>query len=449
MFQALSATPKPIILLIASFLFPSELSLYLGDLRLPPHRVVLIPIIFYAVAQMLIRPDFRIRSWDVMFALFGAWTVYVYYIHTGDQAGFIFGASQALDSVGAYILARALVRTPEQCLATLKIMLAAIIIAALIALPETLLGELYTHNLMRELTGIVQPTGIDKRMGLTRAYGTFDHPIHYGTFCAGFFAFLYAAERRLSARNKRAGIIVGATFLGLSSAPLLSIFMQGGMLIWERLTRQIAMRTAITVTIIVGMYVGAALVSNRSPIHIIATSMTLDSWTGFYRIQIWTHGLENIWMSPFIGIGQAEWARPQWMVSSTIDAFWLVTAMRTGIPAFLLLVAAILLLGRAAVVRGCRSRDANISRIAMGWMMSLIALCLIGTTVHFWNVLLAYFFFFLGMGGWIADPSAWSNRTVAADAPLARKRHPSLDPSRWHRPEQEPALPPYAALPAH
>jgi hypothetical protein len=450
MIEALRNTPKPILLLIISFLFPSELSLYLDGLRLPPHRVVLLPIILFAVYRIMIRSDIRIRSWDVMFVLFGVWTTYVYYQHTGDVDGFIFGASQALDSVGAYIVTRAYIRTPEQCRATLKAMVGAIGVAGLIALPETLLGELYTHNLMRELTGIVQPTGIDKRMGLTRAYGTFDHPIHYGTFCAGLFAFLWAAERRHAVRGKRAAIVAGATFLGLSSAPLLSLMMQSAMLIWERFTRGIAMRTAMTVAIVVGMYLGASLISNRSPITLIATGMTFDSWTGFYRIQIWTHGMENVWGSPWTGIGQAEWERPGWMVSSTIDAFWLVLTMRTGIPSFFILVTAISLLGRAVVVRGCQARDGALRRISNGWMMSLIALCLVGTTVHYWNVLYAYFFFFLGMAGWIADPTAWSSRQVASSpGQLKRRRHPSLEPGRPPVAVHEPAVPLYLPAPAH
>ena len=37
--------------------------------------------------------------------------------------------------------------------------------------------------------------------------------------------------------------------------------------------------------------------------------------------------------------------------------------------------------------------------------MSLVALSLVGTTVHFWNVLYTFFFFFLGISGWIADPA--------------------------------------------
>ena len=47
----------------------------------------------------------------------------------------------------------------------------------------------------------------------------------------------------------------------------------------------------------------------------------------------------------------------------------------------------------------------------------MIALALIGCTVHFWNVLYAFFFFFIGLAGWIADPVR-----VRAAARQSRKR---------------------------
>ena len=41
----------------------------------------------------------------------------------------------------------------------------------------------------------------------------------------------------------------------------------------------------------------------------------------------------NVWKYPLLGIGLGEWERPAWMFSSTIDAFWLVIMIRTGVPA--------------------------------------------------------------------------------------------------------------------
>ena len=41
--------------------------------------------------------------------------------------------------------------------------------------------------------------------------------------------------------------------------------------------------------------------------------------------------------------------------------------------------------------------------IAIGWTISFLAIAIAGGTVHYWNSLYAYFFFLIGMGGWLAD----------------------------------------------
>lgn len=409
--------PAPVVLLILSFLCPTEFSLYVADLRLPPHRVALLLLFPFAIWRLLTRRDIRICAFDVLMGLFGIWLIGIYQYHDGSD-GLVYGGSLALESLGAYLVARAWIRSLEAMLATLKVMAVAIGAAALFALPETVFGATFTHDLLQQLTGYQHPTVVESRLGLTRAYGTFDHPIHYGTFCAGLLASFWYAERRLERKLKRAALIGGATFLGLSSAPLLCIALQSSMLVWERVTRGIAARVTLSLAGLAGLYIGVSVVATRSPIKLIATGLTLDSWTGFYRLQIWEHGLANVWENPWTGIGLADWDRPAWMVSSTVDAFWLVTAMRSGIPSFLLLAGAIALLARSVVRGTALSRDRDIRRLGMGWMMSLIALCLIATTVHYWNVLHAYYFFFLGLGGWIADP----RRTVATVRTQVRTR---------------------------
>jgi hypothetical protein len=423
---AIKSAPYPLIFLIISFLCPVELAIYIGEIRLPPHRVALVILVPWALWRIATRADIRIRSFDTFFILFGLWTMWAYRQHD-PVGGFVYGGSIALECVGAYLVPRAWIRDTASLRATLKVMLLAILTAGLLALPETLFGKIFTHDLMAQLTGYTHPTGVEQRAGgLTRAYSVFDHPIHYGTFCAGLFAMFWYAEKRTVKRGVRSVMISGATLLGVSSAPLLCIFLQLSMLSWEYLSRGLKQRMPFTMAILAGLYVGMSLVSNRSPMNHIATGMTFDSWTGFYRLQIWEHGLNNVWANPMIGIGLNEWERPSWMISPTVDAFWLVIAMRTGIPAILLVSIAILILGRRVVVRSITSRDLEIRRLATGWMMSLIALCLIAATVHFWNVLSSFFFFFLGLGGWAADPKRQKAKVlkpiVAAD-PLDQLAH--------------------------
>ena len=431
--------PLPVVLILVSFLCPTEFSLYIAGLRLPPHRLALLLLFPIAIARLVVSPDQRIRGFDILFILYGLWTFGVYGMHSG-QEGFVYGGSLALEALGGYFVARAFVRTTDQLRATMRASILAIVAAMLIALPETLLGQIFTHDLLRQITGYHHPIGIETRLGLTRAYGTFDHPIHYGTFCAALLALFWYAENRATNRKINAGTLTFATFLGLSSAPMLCLGLQGGMLVWERVTRSIKARMALTMTALAGIYIAMSLLSNRSPIAFIATGMTLDPWTGFYRLQIWDAGLENVWGSPWTGIGLAAWERPWWMISDTVDAFWLVTGMRQGIPAFLLLALAIIVLARSVLKQRWRHADGQAQKIAMGWMMSLIALSLVGATVHYWNVLHTFFFFFIGLGAWIADPSraalaSFGASTRAANQPRTMtRRNPNPNEPLFGRP---------------
>lgn len=427
--------PLPVIILIIAFLCPTELSLYIAGLRFPPHRVAAIILFPMAIAALLSQRGLKLRGFDIAFIAFNIWTVAMYMRHMGEQEGLVYGGSLALEGLGPYLVARVWIRTQDHMRGALNAMAIAIAVAALIALPETLFGQIFTHEFLRAITGYVHPIGIETRMGLTRAYGTFDHPIHYGTFCAALLALFWYAEQRTANKLKRAALLCSATVLGLSSAPLLCLGLQIAMLIWEKVTRRLKGRASLTWVVIAGLYVGASIFSTRGPIAVIATGMTLDPWTGFYRLQTWEFGLDNVLGNPLFGIGLAEWDRPAWMVSSTVDAFWLVILMRTGIPALLLIVLAIALLARGVVKRGLTQKDADVRRLARGWNMSLIALCLIATTVHLWNVPYAFFFFFLGMAGWLADPARLKVKAKAAKpaeprhAPARRPYIPAIQPA--------------------
>ena len=432
MAKALRDTPWPVLLLVASFLCPTELSIYLGSARLPPHRALLLLLLPVAIFALLGRKGIRPKAFDLAFLGFAIWTVVVYLYHLGQADGLQTGGALALDSFASFLVARAFVRDDRTFMATAGTLLLAVALAGLVALPEMLLGQTFVHDFLRQVTGYVHPVGIEKRLGLTRASGVFDHPIHMGTFCAGSLALaMYAARNDIGA-GARTLVIAVSALTSLSSAPMLSLAVQLGLVAFERATRGIKGRVPMAIGGLIVVFGAISMVATRSPFAIIATGFTLDSWTGYYRLMIWEHGLANVWNHPLMGIGLGDWERPQWMASSTVDAFWLVIAMKGGIPSFILLAAGIVLIGRGVGVR-MRHCGQETRHIATGWMISLLALALVGCTVHYWNVPYAYFFFFLGLGGCFADPlkKAASARTQAVAAKPASR-------IRWLMPEALP-----------
>lgn len=396
--------PLPVLFVVASFLCPSEFSIYLFGLRLPPHRIALLLLLPFALMRLLNGGCVRLKAFDLLVLLYSAWSMTAYTIHGEETEGLVYGGSVALESLGGYAIARAYIRDAATFMATLKLLVISVAIAGLIALPETLLGSYFTRDFLREFIGGEPMPPVEQRLGLYRATSVFDHPIHLGTFCASLLALVWFAERRVSIRTTCLVVIAMATFASLSSAPLLCLGLQIALIALERLTRGIEARLFLLSVVFTGLYLGAMLVSNRSPIALIATGLTLDSWTGYYRLLIWEYGIDTVLAHPLLGIGLADWHRPRWMASSSVDAFWLMIAMRTGIPAVLLLALAVALLAVAVIRSRRRNREPVLRRIAMGWVISLVALSMAAATVHLWNVVFAYFFFFLGLAGWIADP---------------------------------------------
>lgn len=435
MISAIRNAPLPIVLLAISFLFPSELSAEFAGLRLPPHRVALLILGPIATYKLVFSAGSRIKPFDVLIFLYGAWVLYVFTSHGAQAGGFVYGGSIALESFGAYVISRAYVRDVPTLRATLAALLVAVILAGLIALPETLLGRHFTHDLLQQVTGRYHPRALETRLGLTRAYGTFDHPIHLGTFAATLLAMSWYASARLKQAMIRAGLVLMTTFAALSSAPLLCLMVQVSLISWDRVTRSLKGRVKLTALAIVLGFVAVSMMSSRSPFALIATGLTLDPWTGYYRLLIWEYGLANVWQHPWLGLGLNDWERAWWMASASIDAFWLVVAMQTGIPAFLLLVTALVWILFAIARVSRRINDPQAHRLARAWVMSLLALTLLACTVHFWNVMHAYFFFFIGLSGWIADPSL----ALLKGTDTARDRRTS---TASERPKRRPAASP-------
>ena len=99
-------------------------------------------------------------------------------------------------------------------------------------------------------------------------------------------------------------------------------------------------------------------------------------------------------------------------MSDSMDNFWLVTAVRYGLPALALLIATIVVLA----IRQARAaaNDRELNRHRMAWLAIIIGFCVSGITVHFFNALFAYFFFLIGTGSWIAQPGPRPGRDRAA-----------------------------------
>lgn len=393
----------PLFLYFLGVILPSELAVNLFGMALIPVRLVLIVFFVPAVLRLMRSRDVRFQAFDAFLLLALVWLAIALIVNNGFERGAKFGGSLLLESLGGYILARAYVRNGTEFAYAVGTYFLFVMVTALIAIPETFLRLQFVHDLAAAISGLPKAViGSEAgRLGLARANSTFDHPILYGVFCASALGLVWYLQDAGRERWIRAGLLFGATFCAVSSAPFLAFFMIAGYIVWERYTRPIPSRVALMVALGVLMLLAIELLSNRSAVQVLIGIVALDHWTAYYRILIWENAAGDIARSPLFGIPLNSWTRPQWMTGS-VDSFWLNTALLGGLPAVGFMMAGILILmKRVHTWRGPETRARWAARY--GWTATMLALALQAFTVHYWGSMNSLFFFLVGLGAWVTD----------------------------------------------
>lgn len=423
--------PLPVLLVLIGIITPIELSPVIGTLHMLPHRVAILMFIFPAIKRVFGSKTAKPAIYDYLFVAFNSWMLFVFMAHMDFQPGLQYGGSLVVESLGGYLIARAYIRTHDDFMATLNVLFKCVCFVGLLAAPEAFTGNHYIHTTLKAIGGIAPSASDEVRWGLHRSYATFNHPILYGAFCASILAMVWTTEPRVPMKIAKLLSVFGATFFGLSSAPLNSLVVQallGGL---HKATAKFPNRMKILGMGFVFLYIILALVGDRSPIASIVSRITIDPQTGFYRTLIWGFGLDNVWAHPWFGLGLDDWVRPEWMHSDSVDAYWLIVTMQQGIPAIVLLIGAIWFLIAAVHKRGPGQRPKAEQRASIGWTLSFVAFSLAGCTVHYWDSTHTYLFFLLGMSGWLADPLKVK---VKAKAKVKRPQEAAQEPAMWPEP---------------
>ena len=134
--------------------------------------------------------------------------------------------------------------------------------------------------------------------------------------------------------------------------------------------------------------------TNVGAIGWVQRHLVFDTSTSFYRNMIWMYGTISVENHPWFGIGFEPYERPSWMISVSVDAHWLLLAMRFGlIPALALFIAtmsAIIALAKASVhvpyVDQRFFRGIAITLSVFALMMFTVTL--VGSTLSWFNILL-------------------------------------------------------------
>lgn len=416
--------PLPVAILLLAIFFPGELDFMIGTLRLNCQRLVLMIWGPIAVVRLLQGREAKIRGFDLL--LTGAFLYYALSALAKEpfDKAVVADGILLLETIGSYLIARVYIRNELQFRATVKLLFWIVVLLGVMAIPEAVSLNRWFRNLAGTLTGSPPWPPGETRMGLLRAMVVFDHPIHYGVFCASVFALVWFTERDNVKRVIRALLVVAATFFSLSSAPLLGICIVLAGALWESTTRRIPNRVWLTLTLIGSLYFLLALMTNRSPFRVFVTSFVFDPANAWYRMLIWDYGVDNVLNNPWFGVPLGSWDRPAWMPNDTIDNYWLVTALWGGLPSAILEGLGIVAVLRRATRRRPAPEDVGRRRCRYGWTAAVLMLCLVGATVHYWGPLGIHFMFCVGLGAWLAD-----DRSGHASSPLGRNMGSRVRPT--------------------
>ncbi|MCK0067846.1 O-antigen ligase family protein [Kordiimonas laminariae] len=400
----------PIVILLFTFTLPPETSISLGSLRLSPYRITLIFMLFPAINAVLNNTKTPFSFFDGLVIFHGIWATIALCINMGVASGIETGGIYFIETSGAYLVARAYIKTAQDFANVIKLVFTVTATLLGFAILESFTGFHILREPFKAVLGGAGPHYIEPRLGLTRAFTSFEHPILYGVFAASSFAgayYLLIKEKIDKTGTKTLGTIVMATFFSLSGGPFTALAFQGGLIAWDRFTKGVANRWSILLGLFGFSWVILSLMSNRSPVLIFISYLTFSANSAYNRVHIWNYGTAEVTRHPLFGIGLNDWIRAPWM-SSSMDNYWLLTTVRYGLPALLCLVIAIILIARRTTSR--RNKSMLTTNARKAWIITILGFTLAGLTVHFWNALMVQFFFLLGCGAAVSVPALVQRR---------------------------------------
>jgi hypothetical protein len=397
---------------------------YLGPTRLSPYRLVLVVTFIPCLIAWLSGSVGRIRLPDILMLLAAIWGAIVLVSLHGIDKGLQSAGIFVIETFGAFLFARRYIRD----VFAFQRMVRSLVLMVVFLLPFAVYENVGGSPILIELFGKILPVynivGSELRLGLRRAQGTFEYSILFGVVCSSAFALSFyvsgAAARRGGLLSS--GLVGMAVVSSLSSGSLLSLVVQAMLIVWDKVTASVARRWGILATIVITAYIVVDLTSNRSPFDVFISYLTFNADTSYMRVHIWHYATESVMQHPIFGLGLNDWERPDWMGGS-IDNFWLVAAVRYGIPGFLFVAGGFLSvcfgLGRL------RNLPFEVAQCRKGLVITLCGLAFAICTVHVWDAPYVLIIFLLGSGMWMFDHhSRLDRRTAKHSIPLGSSSQP-------------------------
>lgn len=414
-------------------LLPPQVNPVVLGSSLPPYRIFLLAAFPYILSSVL-RGRVRIVWSDIVMIAAVGWICLAMSISsTVDEA--ITASIAHFSDVGlAYFFARTAIRDLREFRAFLVLTVPGLLLVGLVMAVESISGQNLLQPLFSQITGAPFDYHSDPRFGFLRAQGPFPHPILAGVFLSSFIALYWVSGVHRLPRYL--GIAAGAlSFFSVSSAVVLAFTASVLLLVFNWLTERISNLNWSIFFVIATLVIFVAELGTDSGIfRLIIRYASFNEVSGSMRVNIWEVGMQNVAANPWFGIGYADWERPGWMGDS-VDNFWLLLAMRFGLPAAIL-IGLVMFLAVIGLVRRSMASPFIDARAERGVAIALSVFALTLASVALWLSTQTWLFALVGM--------AVSLSVAPATRPVLPRPVFALDPdpaATSHRSGQAPPHP--------
>lgn len=382
--------------LLYLLLIPAQFNLTIAGIYLSPYRVFLLGASLYLLASAL-RQSIRFVWPDLLVIGAVGWIWLASYMSSGSlETAIIMGGSHTVDMGLAYFLARVSIQSTSDFRRFLILIAPGIILLSAVIVTESVSRTLILQPLASSITGMPMPIRYEVRVGLVRGTASFPHPILAGIFVASFLPIYLLSGLRGWPKILSVIAALGGVFT-MSSAAMLGVVVGGALTAYDWLTERIRNFTwQIFMVFSAMLYAVVELTTNTGFYGLLIRYASLNTTSAYNRVLIWQYGTENIAKYPWFGIGYSDWERPDWMHSGSFDHFWLIMALRFGIPETFMLLAATLI-GIAMIALRSRTMLPHDARLLRGVAISLAVFALGVNSVSLWMSALAWFFMLLGL----------------------------------------------------
>lgn len=413
-----------------------------GSLSLTPSKTLFLIVVPVLTVNLLRGLYGRLLATDAMVFGYVLWMAIAMLINHSPRVAIEYTGSNSVILLGGYLTARATIRDKETFVGFIRFLALIVVLSLPFALYEVITSKTTIPRWVAQIPGVQSYPDInhEPRFGLWRAQVVFQHPIHYGFFCSFVFSLVFVglAERlRWFSRIFLTGIIGLCSFFSVSSGPVLAVLVQVGLTGWSAVMKRVAYRWSIFWSLTIFAYIILELASTRSAIYAIVSRISFSSSTAFYRRILFEYGVRQVERAPVFGVGENPWPIPRWMTGS-VDNFWLLVAIRFGLPALVLLVGAFVVV---MIQAGLRNFEADRELVALrrAWVFTLVSIMLVLCTVAIWGEIYSMVLLVLGSGMWFltVDVSRQvSNDKLSTDDPPSRvSRYSRFSAKTVHRAE--------------